>query len=492
MRDVKKKQRREFEQERKREEEERSKKRRSRNREYTFVSWFFVAVFAAMIGYLVYFNVVKSEDFINSPYNTRQDTFSDRVVRGQILSSDGEILAKTDVYEDGSEDRIYPYANIFAHVIGYDSNGKSGLESEANFQLLTSHEFFLSQMKNEFLGRKNMGDTVISTLSAKLQSTAYYALGDRRGAVIAIEPSTGKIRCMVSKPDFDPNYIAENWEWLVNDESNSSLLNRATQGQYPPGSTFKLVTALDYFRKHKSFNNYSYLCQGSITMEDHTIQCYNGSVHGQEDFYSSFAHSCNCAFADMGTKLGGASLLKTSEDLLFNKKLPLVSYKKSSFSLNGQSGIPLIMQTAIGQGNTLVSPAHMAMITCAVANNGVLMKPYLIDQVVNNTGEHVDTTEPEAYKRLMTKNEATMLGELMKDVVEYGTASALSGQGYTAAGKTGSAEYDEQGSSHSWFIGYSDVESPDLAVAVIVEGGGTGSEAAVPIASQIFNSYYYD
>ena len=492
MRDVKKKQRREFEQERKREEEERSKKRRFRNREYTFVSWFFVAVFAAMIGYLVYFNVVKSEDFINSPYNTRQDTFSDRVVRGQILSSDGEILAKTDVYEDGSEDRIYPYANIFAHVIGYDSNGKSGLESEANFQLLTSHEFFLSQMKNEFLGRKNMGDTVISTLSAKLQSTAYYALGDRRGAVIAIEPSTGKIRCMVSKPDFDPNYIAENWEWLVNDESNSSLLNRATQGQYPPGSTFKLVTALDYFRKHKSFNNYSYLCQGSITMEDHTIQCYNGSVHGQEDFYSSFAHSCNCAFADMGTKLGGASLLETSEDLLFNKKLPLVSYKKSSFSLNGQSGIPLIMQTAIGQGNTLVSPAHMAMITCAVANNGVLMKPYLIDQVVNNTGEHVDTTQPEAYKRLMTKNEATMLGELMKDVVEYGTASALSGQGYTAAGKTGSAEYDEQGSSHSWFIGYSDVESPDLAVAVIVEGGGTGSEAAVPIASQIFNSYYYD
>ena len=193
-------------------------------------------------------------------------------------------------------------------------------------------------MKNEFLGRKNMGDTVISTLSAKLQSTAYYALGDRRGAVIAIEPSTGKIRCMVSKPDFDPNYIAENWEWLVNDESNSSLLNRATQGQYPPGSTFKLVTALDYFRKHKSFNNYSYLCQGSITMEDHTIQCYNGSVHGQEDFYSSFAHSCNCAFADMGTKLGGASLLETSEDLLFNKKLPLVSYNADCYRSGKYSG----------------------------------------------------------------------------------------------------------------------------------------------------------
>lgn len=492
MRDAEKKQRREFEQERKRAEREISKKRRARNREYTFVSWFFVAVFMAMIGYLVYFNVVKSEDFINSPYNTRQDTFSDRVVRGQILSSEGEILARTDVYDDGTEDRIYPYANVFAHVIGYDSNGKSGLESEANFQLLTSHEFFLNQMKNEFLGRKNMGDTVIATLSANLQTTAYNALGDRRGAVVAMEPSTGKILAMVSKPDFDPNSIEENWEWLVSDETNSSLLNRATQGQYPPGSTFKVVTALDYFRKHGSFNGYSYVCEGSITKEDHTIQCYNGTVHGQEDFYSAFANSCNCAFAQMGLDLGGGSLLETSEDLLFNKKLPLASYKKSTFSLNGKSGIPLTMQTSIGQGNTLVSPAHMAMITCAIANNGVLMKPYLIDRVVNNTGDQVDETAPEVYKRLMTKNEAVMLGELMKDVVEYGTASALSGQGYTAAGKTGSAEYDENGSSHSWFIGYSNVDDPDLAVAVIVEGGGTGSEAAVPIASQLFNAYYYN
>ena len=304
--------------------------------------------------------------------------------------------------------------------------------------------------------------------------------------------TTGQILAMVSKPDFDPNSIEENWEWLVSDETNSSLLNRATQGQYPPGSTFKVVTALDYFRKHGSFNGYSYVCEGSITKEDHTIQCYNGTVHGQEDFYSAFASSCNCAFAQMGLDLGGGSLLETSEDLLFNKKLPLASYKKSTFSLNGKSGIPLTMQTSIGQGNTLVSPAHMAMITCAIANNGVLMKPYLIDRVVNNTGDQVDETAPEVYKRLMTKNEAVMLGELMKDVVEYGTASALSGQGYTAAGKTGSAEYDENGSSHSWFIGYSNVDDPDLAVAVIVEGGGTGSEAAVPIASQLFNAYYYN
>ena len=219
------------------------------------------------------------------------------------MSSDGEILAQTNVSDDGTEERSYPYSNIFAHVVGYDTNGKSGLESEANFQLLSSHEFFLTQIKNEFMGAKNVGDTVVSTLNADLQTTAYNSLGDRRGAVVVIQPSTGKILAMVSKPDFDPNTIAANWEQLVNDETNSSLLNRATMGQYPPGSTFKIVTALTYLRQHGTFNGFSYDCQGSITKEDHTIQCYGGTVHGQEDFYAAFAKSCNCAFAEMGTQL---------------------------------------------------------------------------------------------------------------------------------------------------------------------------------------------
>ena len=125
---------------------------------------------------------------------------------------------------------------------------------------------------------------MISSLNADLQTTAYNSLGDRRGAVVVLEPSTGRILAMVSKPDFDPNTIAQNWDTLVNDESNSSLLNRATNGAYPPGSTFKIVTALDYFRQKGSLEGYSYLCQGSITVDDHTIQCYNGAVHGQEDF----------------------------------------------------------------------------------------------------------------------------------------------------------------------------------------------------------------
>ena len=300
LRDIEEKERRrELKKRQKRKAREISEKRRPRNREYTLVSCFFVLIFVSMIGYLVYFNYAKSDDFINSPYNTRQDTFSDRVVRGKIISADGQVLAQTNVYEDGTEERTYPYANMFAHVVGYDTNGKSGLESEANFQLLTSHEFFLNQMKNEFKNQKNTGDSVNTTLNADLQSTAYNALGDRRGAVVAIEPSTGKILVEMSRPDFDPNTISQNWDTLVNDSNDSSLLNRATNGAYPPGSTFKVVTALDYFRTKGSLEGFSYLCEGSITREDHTIRCYGGTVHGQEDFYSAFANSCNSAFAEI-------------------------------------------------------------------------------------------------------------------------------------------------------------------------------------------------
>ena len=464
--------------------------RRKKNRPFTFVSVFFILIFVSLIGYLIYFDAIKSDDFINSPYNTRQDTFSDRVVRGSIQSSDGEVLAQTNVYEDGTEERTYPFANIFAHAVGYDTNGKSGLESEANFQLLTSHSFFLEQMKNEFLGKKNQGDTVISSLNADLQTTAYNSLGDRRGAVVVIEPSTGRILAMVSKPDFNPNTIAQDWDTLVNDENNSSLLNRATNGAYPPGSTFKVVTALDYFRQKGSLEGYSYLCQGSITVGDHTIQCYHGHVHGQEDFYSAFANSCNCAFADIGISLGGSSIRNTAEDLLFNKALPLNSYRKSSFTLDGKSGTSTVMQTAIGQGETLVSPMHMALITAAVANNGMLMKPYLIDRIENDSGDLVKRTQSSTYKRLMSSNEANLLGKMMRQVVTSGTASALNGRSYTVAGKTGSAEFNEQGDSHSWFVGYTNVDNPELVIAVIVENGGAGSEAAVPIAGQVFDAYY--
>lgn len=449
----------------------------------------------ALIGYLVYFNIELKDDILDSPYNKRQNSAAERVVRGSIESSDGEILAYTQVNEDGSETRVYPYDQIFAHAVGYFDNGKSGLESTANYELLSSHSFIGEQIFNDIKGEKNDGDTVVTTLDASLQIAAYEALGDYNGAVVVLEPSTGRILAMVSKPDFNPNTLAANWDDIVNDSSSSVLVNRATQGLYAPGSTYKIITALAYYREHGNFEGFDFLCEGEITLENYTIHCYNNSVHGEENFTTAFSKSCNSAFAEIGLTLGADTLKKTSEELLFNKKLslPLV-YNKSQFSLMKEDGDAALMQTAIGQGKTLVTPMHMAMIVSAIANGGTLMEPYLVESVKNANGDLVSTTKPNAAAALTTATEAEALGTLMEEVVLSGTASKLNGNGYTAAGKTGSAEYTKSDGSigtHSWFVGYSNVENPDIVVCVLAENGGTGSSFAVPAAKQIFDEYYY-
>ena len=474
----------------------RKKRKRSKNKEYTIISYFFVAIFISLIGYMVYFNVEKREDVISSPYNTRQNQLADRITRGKILSSDGQTLAYTEIDGEGNETRVYPYGNKFAHVVGYDCNGKNGIEALANFSLMSSHNNYIEQVKNEILENKNPGDSVVTTLNTKLQEAAYNALGSYNGAVVVLDPKTGAVLASVSKPDFNPNTVEEDWDALVNDSANSSLLNRATQGAYPPGSIFKVVDALAYLREHGTIDGFSYNCKGSITVDDHKIPCFGGEVHGSEDFTKAFAKSCNTAFTQIGLDLGAKNLQETAESLLFNSKLPIpLEYNKRKFDLGSAPGSPLLMQTAIGQGNTLVSPMHMAMITAAIANDGKLMKPYYIEKVETVSGQTVETTKPSVYKELMTAEEAGVLKALMTEVVKSGTATKLSGESYSAAGKTGSAEYtgsDGKIKTHSWFIGFSNVEELDLAIAVIAEGAGTGSKVAVPVAHQVFNAFYYN
>ncbi len=433
---------------------------------------------------------------VNSPYNQRQDSFAETVVRGDIVDRNGNVLATTNVADDGTETRSYPYGNVFSHVIGYSDPelGNTGLESVENFELLTSNAFFLEKLQNQFTDSKNRGDTVVTTLDADLQQASYDALGDNRGAVVVMEASTGKILSMVSKPDYDPNSILSDWSTLNSDEENSPLLNRATQGSYAPGSTFKIVTTLAFMRQNSNFADYTYDCSGEITTGDTTIHCFNGTVHGFEDLRSSIANSCNASFANIGTLLDIDGYRDTAEDLLFNSDLPSVlGYTKSSFALTSESSEAEIMMTAMGQGKTTVSPYHMALITQAIANGGTLMEPYLVDSVTNYTGTEIRRNVPKSYRRLMTSDEAAQLKEYMTAVVEEGTGSVLSGSSYTAAGKTGTAEYSlsDGEKTHSWFMGFTNVDNPDLVISVITEGSdGSASGKAVSIAKQILDSYY--
>ncbi|MCC2817021.1 penicillin-binding protein 2 [Lachnoclostridium pacaense] len=457
------------------------------------ITYLIVALFLGLAVYMGYFLQVRSEDVINNSYNARLDSFSDRIVRGKIMAGDGTVLAETQVDAEGNETRVYYYGSVFDHAVGYSTKGKTGIEALANFYLLTSHVNLLEQVGNELSGRKNPGDNVYTTLDAELQQAAYAALGDRKGVVIAMEPDTGKVLAMVSKPGYDPNTLLQDWDRLTGeDNGEGQLLNRATQGLYPPGSTFKIVTALEYMREHPGdYRDYQFDCSGVYENGDYRIKCYHSTAHGHQDFTLAFANSCNGAFSSLGLGLNLGGFRNTAKDLLFNSPLPITGlpYKQGSFNMEPGADTWEILQTSIGQGTTQITPMHNAMITAAIANGGTLMKPYFLDSVETAGGEEIKKFMPASYGSLMTAGEAAGLTELMRAVVTEGTGSAVRTDAYTVAAKTGSAEFETGKETHAWFTGFAPAESPRLVVTVLVEEGGSGGRVAAPIARQLFDIY---
>lgn len=463
------------------------------NREILVITYAFVFAFIILIFYLFYYTQFVSQELINNPYNKRQDLFAKRVVRGDVLSRDHEILATTYVDEAGNETRVYPYRNLFAHAVGFSTHGRIGVESIANFKLLSSDVYIGERVRNDLFGKKNPGNKVVTTLDLYMQQVADVSMGNARGAVIATDVETGEILVLVSKPDFDPNEVITSWDTLNADSERSVFLNRATQGLYPPGSTFKIVTALAYMKEHSDLTGYSFDCPGSFTYEGNVINCYHGTKHHHVDFEASFAKSCNSSFANISTTLNKRSFSATCDDLLFREKIPSpYSFKQSTVSLSASSTIGEVMQTAIGQGKTQITPLHMNLITAAIANDGLLMKPYVISGIYTAYDDPVDLAEPEEYGRLLSRNHARGMQMLMRSVVEEGTATRLKNTfGYTAYGKTGSAEYStDKKRSHAWFTGFAGTKEPKIAVTVIVEDGGSGGEVAVPIAKNVFDAYF--
>lgn len=459
------------------------------------VTYLFAAVFLGMMGYICYYSATHEQELINNSYNGRQQVLTAKNTRGRIFAGGGEILAQTVTDEEGKEERSYPYGSLFSHAVGYATHGRAGVEALGNYYLIHSNAPLSEKVANDISGVKYQGDDVHTTLDVKLQEVASQALGVYKGAIIVTEPSSGKILAMVSKPDYDPNRIEEIWDSLVEDKESGTLLNRTTQGLYPPGSTFKIVTALEYIRENPdTYSSYGFQCAGSFSDGTDRINCYHGQSHGSVDFARAFAKSCNASFANIGLKLDKEKFRDTLDDLLFDQELPLeLSYNKSRIEVESDSPNRDMMQIAIGQGTTGMTPVHLNMITNAIANDGMLMKPYMIDYVENSMGTVVKQFSPSSAKRLISSGEAAALKELMRGVVEEGTASRLKGQAYTAAGKTGSAEYNTvKGDSHAWFTGFAPVEDPQISVTIIIEGAGSGGDFAVPIAKRIFDAWFQE
>ena len=469
------------------------KKVHQKNKEIMIVTWAFTFLFVCLAGYITHYAITHRQELINNSYNGRQQMLIAQNRRGRIYAADGNLLAQTVENEDGSEKREYPYQSLFSHVVGYATNGRMGVEAQANYYLINSNAPLSQKAALDVSGEKYPGDDVYTTLNVELQQVASNALGIYQGAVIVTEPDTGKVLAMISKPDFNPELIADMWDELVQDEESSVLLNRATQGLYPPGSTFKIVTALEYIIENPdSYQTYSYNCTGAIKRGADRIQCYHGSVHGTVGFERSFAKSCNTSFANMGFLLDRGRFRRTLDRLLFNQELPVAfNYNISRVDMSEQTADSDMMQVSIGQGTTSITPLQLNMITCAIANEGILMEPYLIDYVQNSAGNQIKVFSPSAYGSIMEKEEAAVLKALMEDVVEEGTATRLKGLSYTAAGKTGSAEYGTiKGESHAWFTGFAPAEDPQVCVTIIIEGAGAGGDYAVPIAKRIFDAYF--
>lgn len=454
---------------------------------------FFSLVFVGMLVYLCHFVATSEQDMINNSYNSRQEILLSRNYRGSILSRDGEVLAVTELDGEQNETREYPFKNLFSHIVGFSTQGRMGVEALANYYLINTNTPLSNKVANDMAEIKNPGDNVYTTLDVQIQEVADEQLDIYRGAIVVTEVATGKLLALVSHPNFDPNEIPEIWDDLVENDSSSVLVNRVTQGLYPPGSTFKIVTALEYIRENPdTYEKYNYTCNGFYKQGDSRINCYHGANHGAIGFTRSFAKSCNSSFANIGMGLDREAFAETLEDLLFNRELPLtLTYSKSSVKVSDELSTDEMMQTSIGQGKTQITPIHLNMITSAIANGGVLMKPYVVERVENDQGDIVKSFKPSSYGRLISEKESAILKELMTSVVENGTATKLDGLSYTAAGKTGSAEYNNvKGDSHAWFTGFAPAENPEVCVTIIVEGAGSGGDYAVPMARRIFDAYF--
>ena len=470
--------------------------KRETNKEIRRAAYAMLLLLFLVIAYFVYFDAALGRGVVNNVHNSRLSKIAESVSRGEILSADGEVLAYTDTDDEGNSVRVYPYGRTFAHVIGTSQVNKSGVELSEDYDLVTSMINPMEKVINDLKGEKDPGNRVTTTLNAQLQETAWYALGDRYGVAIAIEPSTGKILAMVSLPDYDPNTLPDNYEDILADKESKVLLNQALQGQFVPGSIFKVITTLSYLRSGHSPDDFYYVCDGYTTLLDDdgeysTLSCSDYEVHGEVNLEKAFADSCNSAYVNIGAAAGPAKLRETADSMLFNKVLPTdLPTVKSSFSLPDTSSEWKIGATSIGQGDTVMTPLHAAMIASAVANDGELMKPYLVDRVESADGNEIRKNEPQSAGELMSSSEASLLQDMMEAVVNEGTADSLSGRYYTAAGKTGTAEVAGRG-NNAWFIGYAPADDPKIAVCVLVEDAGKASSDAVPVAAAIMDAYMY-
>jgi peptidoglycan glycosyltransferase len=453
-----------------------------------------VLLFALLVLFTSRWTVFEAGALNNNPLNVRTLIDELRIKRGRILAADGTVLAQSVPGPAATWNRTYPTGALFAQAVGYSLPAQSraaGLELSRGKEL-RGLQTGLSSVFGQLGGGQNIGDDVYTTLDLNAQRAAQQALAGQAGSVVAIDPSTGAVKVMYANPSYDDNHVDASGPGV-------STFNRATQGSYAPGSTFKIVTAIagidsGLYTADSTINGNSPLLVSGVPLSND-----GGQSWGPQTLSTAMTYSINTIFAQVAENAGRATMTKYMQRLGFYAKPPL-DYPPSELNVSrpfSPAGRPYppaspsedIGRIGIGQGGMLVTPLQMAMVASAVANGGTLMTPHLAARVVNAQGQTVQTISPAVESQVMKPSTAAALTGMMQKVVEEGTGTPVQISGITIAGKTGTSQIGPNGSNLTQpaFVAFAPVPRPKVAIAVMVDQsqGGFGATVAAPIAKSV-------
>ncbi|MGH2699651.1 MAG: peptidoglycan D,D-transpeptidase FtsI family protein [Actinomycetota bacterium] len=482
-------------------------------RQITRVGVAMMALLVLIFFQLNYLQIFAAEEIASNPANSRKLLQEYSIKRGNIITQDNVTIAVSrDTGGRFRYERRYPEGDLFGHTTGFYSIlfGTSGIESAYNDELLgESSVISMQDIQDSLFGSGEQGDNVRVTINSEMQRVARQQLGDQGGSVVAMDPSSGKILAMWNNPSFDPTPLASHdsdvqrqGRAALNPRSSSSpLINLATQRGYPPGSTFKVVTAAGALESGR-FNPGSTFDDPSsydLPQTDATISNFSGGTcvgGGQITLELALTISCNTTFADIGQRAPN-EIANVAEGFGFNSAIPFdLRTEPSTFLEADEDNLPRRSLSAIGQGDVVATPLQMLLVAATIANDGDVPRPRLAEEIVDPSADIIERFSPETLGTAISTSTANTLGGMMRNVVENGTGSAAQIPGVVVAGKTGTAQTTEGASPHAWFISFAGPsgDDPQIAVAVIVENGGslgseaTGGAVAAPIARALIET----
>jgi penicillin-binding protein A len=459
-----------------------------------------VVLFVALVLNLTWIMVVRAQWYRDKPQDRLGIAQELRTRRGTITAFDGSRIAGT-TKRAGYYYRTYPQGSLAPQLLGYDSvrYGRSGIEAQLN-DVLTgkSTDLGVQSWVDRLLGRAPQPASVKLTLVPAVQRVAQQALTGQTGAVVALDPKTGALIASASAPTYDAATLDSDWPRLSK-QSGAPLLNRVTQGLYPPGSSFKVVTATAGLDSGTVTPTSPFVDTGTYVVAGGKVTNYGGEVFGPNDFTQALTLSINTTFGKVGDRLGRQQLVAYMQKAGFYEvpPLPLPAGEVAASGRYGKHGLlptsaPMdqlaVAWAACGQEQVLATPLQMALVAGGVADGGVIMKPYYLQQVVSASGAVVQSAQPAVWTHSMTASTAATLNTMMQDVVNAGTGTSAALQGVQVAGKTGTAERGN-GTNLAWFIAFAPANDPKVAVAVTIENTtATGGEVAAPLAAAVIKS----